>query len=119
MDMEKILKDLEDVCEYIRTSKDIGSRKARMMDKVTFAIALLKEQEATMQCIKGKCRICPYCANCDVDKSGLIKEQEAVEPIMMDHIVFGTGRKCSKCNRYLFPAGEYCPHCGRKVNWDA
>lgn len=46
------------------------------------------------------------------------KEQEAVEPIMVDHIVFGTNRKCSKCNMYLFPAARYCPHCGRLVKWD-
>ena len=26
----------------------------------------------------------------------LLKEQEAVEPIIADHIVFGTSRKCSK-----------------------
>lgn len=51
-------------------------------------------------------------------KCELLKEQEAVEPIIMDHITFGTNRKCSKCNRYLFPAGGYCPHCGRSVRWD-
>lgn len=48
----------------------------------------------------------------------LLKEQEAVEPIITDHIVFGTNRKCSKCNMYLFPAARYCPHCGRLVKWD-
>ena len=48
----------------------------------------------------------------------LLKEQEDVEPIIADHITFGTSRKCSKCNRYLFPAGRYCPHCGKKVKWE-
>ena len=42
--------------------------------------ALLKEQETMMQCIKGKCRICPHCSNCDVDDNGELKEQEAVTP---------------------------------------
>ena len=45
-DREKVIKWLEDVREYIRTSKDIGQRKVRMMDKVTNAIELLKERDA-------------------------------------------------------------------------
>ena len=49
---------------------------------------------------------------------GMLKEQETVKPIVMDHIVFGTNRKCSKCNQALFPAGKYCPHCGQVVKWD-
>lgn len=48
-DMENVIKGLEDVREYIRTSKDTGQRKARMMDKVTNAIELLKEQEAIIE----------------------------------------------------------------------
>ena len=48
----------------------------------------------------------------------LLEEQEAVEPIIMDNIILGTSRKCSKCNRALFPAGKYCPHCGRSVKWN-
>ena len=56
-------------------------------------------------------------AGFDVDVA-ILKEQEVVESIIMDHIVFGTSRKCSKCNGYLFPAGRYCPHCGRSVKWE-
>jgi len=52
------------------------------------------------------------------DTLELLKDKEAVEPIIMDQIVFGTTRKCSKCNRALFPAGRYCPHCGRPVKWE-
>ena len=48
----------------------------------------------------------------------LLKERDVAEPIIIDHIVFGTNRKCSKCNRYLFPAGRYCPHCGRSLRWE-
>lgn len=44
-DMENVIKGLEDVREYIRISKDIGQRKARMMDKTTNAIAMLMEQQ--------------------------------------------------------------------------
>ena len=53
-----------------------------------------------------------------VELLAVLKEQNAVEPIIMDHIVFGTSRKCSKCNQYLFPAGKYCPHCGKVVKWE-
>ena len=59
-----------------------------------------------------------YRCECHVgDAIAILKDQEAVEPIMVDHIVFGTNRKCSKCNMYLFPAARYCPHCGRLVKW--
>ena len=60
----------------------------------------------------------PQCAELVRDAIAMLNEQEAVEPIIMDHIVFGTSRKCSKCNRYLFPAGRYCPNCGRMVKWE-
>ena len=53
-----------------------------------------------------------------VELLAVLKEQNAVEPIIMDHIVFGTSRQCSKCNQYLFPAGKYCPHCGKVVKWE-
>lgn len=52
------------------------------------------------------------------DVLSMLKEQGVVEPIIMEHTVFGTSRKCSKCNQYLFPAGRYCPHCGRTVRWE-
>ena len=71
------------------------------------------------------CTDCPYKKECCLDSQdvmedalSLLKEQEAVEPIITDHIVFGTSRKCSKCNQYLFPAGKYCPHCGKEVKWE-
>lgn len=53
-----------------------------------------------------------------IELLAVLKEQETIEPIIMDHIVFGTSRKCSKCNQYLFPAGKYCPHCGKMVKWN-
>ncbi len=44
--------------------------------------------------------------------------KEFVNPLLAEHSVFGTNRICSKCKRYLFPAGRYCPHCGRVVKWN-
>ena len=46
MDMEKVIKGLDEVWEYMsKNVKDIASRKARMMDKVADACNLLKEQD--------------------------------------------------------------------------
>lgn len=59
---------------------------------------------------------------CDIDMLckvlALLKEQEAVEPIEAKFETFGSTRKCSSCKKRLFPAGRYCPHCGRLVKWD-
>lgn len=41
-----------------------------------------------------------------------------VNPLLTKQSIFGSNRVCSKCKRYLFPAGRYCPHCGRAVKWD-
>lgn len=81
------------------------------------ALALLKEQETMMQCIKEKCCICPHCANCDVDENGLIKEKEAVKPRRIDgkrnHFI-----KCGNCNYDLVTGFQFCPHCGHEVKLD-
>ncbi len=89
-DMEKVIKGLEYCKEYFNCCD-----KCPYWDRGT-------------QCM-------PDLAN---EVLSLLKEQETVEPIITDHIVFGTSRKCSKCNQYLFPAGRYCPHCGRSVKWE-
>ena len=55
MDREKVIKDLLEVREYIaRKGHDLASRKCRMMDKITDALSLLKEQEHEV------CENCPY-----------------------------------------------------------
>ena len=72
MDREKLIKGLEvcfdsskecNGCPYITTPY---CRTTLRND----VIAMLKEHETMMQCIKGKCRICPHCTNCDVDENG-------------------------------------------------
>ena len=80
-----------------------------------------KEQETMMQCIKGKCRICIHCANCDVDENGLLKEQEAVKPVLDEQ----TGRiwLCGKCGSYVGfhdpnEFDKYCRDCGTPVLWE-
>ena len=74
--------------------------------------------------LKSSCDICPYKDEwaCQISLCGdalaLLKEQEAVEPKEAKFETFGSTRKCSNCNKYLFPAGRYCPHCSRPVRWD-
>ena len=74
------------------------------------ALELLKEQETMMQCIKGKCRICPHCSNCDVDDDG---ELEEAKPIKMGDLYF-----CGECKNVLAKMWIFCPMCGRKVKWE-
>ena len=50
----------------------------------------------------------------------LLKEQEAVEPVMKKGRLF-TASTCRKCG-YFFPTGtkpNYCQECGQAVKWDA
>jgi len=77
------------------------------------ALAMLKEQEAREQCLKTKCIICPHCDNCDVDENGLLKEQEAVEPVLDSFL----HKRCPSCRALL--NGKFCHECGQAVKWDA
>lgn len=52
------------------------------------------------------------------DALELLKEQEPVEPLIADYKIYGSNRICANCTAYLFPAGKYCPGCGREVKWD-
>jgi len=116
-DREKVMKEAEEAIDILAKAEE----PTFWMDFVRCAfentLALLKEQETMMQCIKGKCRICPHCANCDVDDNGLLKEQEAVEPRRIDgkrnHFI-----KCGNCNYDLVTGYLFCPHCGQAVKWD-
>lgn len=89
MDRDKVIKALEcclehedcnpwtycaNPCPYGVINNGNGKCFAGLMED---ALALLKEQETMMQCIKEKCRICPHCSNCDVDEDGLLKKHEA------------------------------------------
>lgn len=41
---ENVIKELEEVLEYIKETKDTASKKSKMIDYVADAIAMLKEQ---------------------------------------------------------------------------
>lgn len=81
---------------------------------------------------KVMCNECPYkdktimnaytvwqsCTNILAGEAlALLKEQEAVEPKRIDgkrnHFI-----KCGNCNYDLLTGYLFCPHCGRKVNWE-
>lgn len=92
-DMDKVIKDLEEIKEYIREkAKDLGSRKCRMLDKVDDAIAMLKEQEPVE----------PYIA-------GSGESFETAETWWYE---------CGNCNKPIDPNDKFCRHCGRKVKWE-
>lgn len=74
----------------------------------------------------GKCIDCPYktqafLSQCTTvlakETLELLKEQEAVEPKRIDgkrnHFI-----KCGNCDYDLLTGYLFCPHCGRKVNWE-
>ena len=128
MDREKVIKGLE--CHQIDNNNRINCSDCPyyvdddnhircVNDLHDDALALLKEQETMMQCIKGKCRICPHCANCDVDENGLLKEQEAVKP--KSKVRHGANAQiqhfCGNCNSMLHGKPKYCSECGKGVLW--
>ena len=89
------MKDRETVIEALQymISGNCTETQFDYTDDIEAAIAMLKEQETMLQCIKKKCCICPHCANCDVDDNGLLKEQETKYPVCekcgkkIDHII--------------------------------
>lgn len=105
---------------YMRDHKDMKNIDIRFYAYIMRkAYAMLKEQEARMQCIKGKCRICPHCDNCDVDENGLLKEQEAVK-IKVKKI--NDSGRCGRCPNCLIELNEtdypkFCGFCGKAVKW--
>lgn len=44
--------------------------------------------------------------------------QDLVKPLLAERSLFRADYVCSKCKRYLFPEGHYCPHCGAEVIWN-
>ena len=54
-----------------------------------------------------------------------LKEQEAVQPIEIIDEKYPVkdsnrykGYRCGKCKEIISWDANYCPYCGRKVNWD-
>ena len=92
-----------------------------MGQMINDTLTLLKEHEAREQCLKTKCVICPHCEHCDVDENGLLKKQEAVEPIRMHHTEHKQtdNYRCQKCGNDLYFEQRFCEACGQEVKWDA
>jgi len=73
---------------------------------------------------RGDCRECPYwndklCRTQIInDALELLKGHDPVEPLIAEHKIYGSNRICANCTAYLFPAGKYCPGCGREIKWD-
>lgn len=96
-DREKVIKELEETKEYIRTrSNGSGSKKCRLMDACNAAVILLKEREAVAPIfIENPYTHLPvsYCPRCR-------------EPI--DKYIVGNPYKMTK----------FCHYCGQEVRWD-
>lgn len=89
-DREKVIKELEEVKEYIRTrSNGSGSKICRLMDACNAAIILLKEQEAV--------------------------EPEVDVLNEIDRLY-----RCPKCHKHFFYRKQkYCDQCGQEIKWNA
>lgn len=48
-------------------------------------------------------------------------KEEKVEPYPFYNPVYKefSGYKCNKCDTYICQFFNYCPECGRKINWEA
>lgn len=109
-DREKVIRAFE---QYVYNFVELTTTDEYNHQILEQVLVLLKEQDAMMQCIKGKCRICPHCANCDVDENGLIKEQDAVKPSTCHRLFI-----CPACKAILFRGQKYCHECGKRIEWE-
>jgi hypothetical protein len=87
-----------------------------------------------LMCIAGDVFFCAHCKYSDVNGSGrgdrckrdcakdalaLLKAQEPVEPVRMNHTEnkYRDHYRCPICKENLSYEQNYCPDCGRKVKW--
>lgn len=130
-DRERVIKAVEEAFDLVH-SDFIGTddfNETEWDQNKVDALSLLKKQETIMQCIKGKCRICPHCANCDVDENGFLKEQEVKTGKWIEQTDYlgDTYYDCSVCNEsWITIEGtpwvngmNYCPHCGAKMSFES
>ena len=89
---------------------------------VAKAVDLLKEQEKP----NGKCVNECECWDSAYErgKQDALKEQEAVEPKVMESYRLNSGRRswrkawCGACGIGINMDSKFCDHCGRKVKWN-
>lgn len=86
-------------------------------------IAALKEcANETGHCSKCPYRTVEYCEYAAMaDAAVLLAEQESVKPTKEQNLLFGNflGWNCGACG-FLFLSDyyKYCPHCGRRIDWN-
>ena len=105
IDREKVIKGLERVYEYIKSSNlhPSGIRKARAMDSVENAIDLLKEQDAVS-------------AHWDDDVGHWIEgDRDGIDPHTRTTGEMIDTFRCSWCGFYLYWETPFCPNCGAKM----
>lgn len=95
LDKEKILKGLNS-CKKIKSDGPLCPNDCPYIDNDVYCIANLCE-----------------------DVLELLKEQEPVEPKWLRRINDGADPMCGSCMTWLpYRSWNYCPNCGRKVEWN-
>lgn len=94
-------------------------------------VRCIEKQDAVINRNHGfNCIACPYIRRCESigyliglplmrDALALLKAQEPVEPIRMNHTEnkYRDYYRCPICKEDLSYEQNYCPYCGRKVKW--
>mgnify|MGYP007092155669 CR=1 FL=1 len=115
---ENVIKGLQNLRDAIAT--DFIHEADQAVETIDDAIVLLKEQKGMMLALEQSNAVNGY-LNAEVERlNGLLKEQEAVEPICQ--IIFDVPYYlCGSCktmlNMYAVKA-KYCSQCGRPVRWE-
>lgn len=109
MDREKVISNLQGVYEYLRHFENT----AKMGEWVSDALALLKEQE-------HKDKIFHALEDDWKRLNELLKEQEAVEPILIRE---GRNKNyndyvCPRCDNEVVYEQNYCSECGVRFLWE-
>lgn len=117
MDREEVIKGLERFKADFKPFCGNGADWKRVDD----AIAVLKEQNSLMLALEQSNAVNGY-LNAEVERlNGLLKEQEAVEPVTESSVYdpdtwFFVCGSCKKC--VISPGDNFCRWCGQAVKWE-
>ena len=104
---------VQSLIDHIKTAIDVDPWAKDIVER------LLIEHEMLIECIKGKCGVCPHCKNCDVDENGLLKEQEVVvHPEPSCEMTYITDCCCDLCGVQLIHEDNFCRCCGKRIEWE-
>ena len=121
-DREKVIKGVHDARRYFEDREWVDKSVGVHIDALNDALALLKEQEGTINELQNAYGYLQKQFFEAQDK--LLKEQDAVEPY-----ITGSGESfetaetwwyaCGNCNEALDVNDKYCRHCGKPIDWES